>query len=198
MDHGVISGASPCGSVCKWEHRTAWQETASQNPFRDKNWPQEEQPSQVLDFRDKNQSCRQIFLPQAVPTGLTLLSKEVSTQCLLARCSCREAPGMLSWHTMAWQKQKSTHGKPVPWKMPAVIPAVIAVRLSNNRAMQPGSAQPGNNLCHEIFSHSEHIAVQLGDREELCASLSSSEKWQPKPEPSQMVPFSATRDKQIF
>lgn len=70
--------------------------------------------------------------------------------------------------------------------------------LSKARATQPGSAQHGNNLCHEISSNSEHIAVQPGDREELCASLNSSEKREPKPELSQMVPFSATHDKQIF
>lgn len=98
---------------------------------------------------------------------------------------------LLTHHGLAdthWPKQKSTmenmsHGK------------CLQLFL---RALQPGSAQPGNNLCHEIFSHSEHIAVQLGDREELCALLNSSEKWQPKPEPSQMVPFSATHGKQTF
>lgn len=52
MGHGAISGASPCGLGCKWEHRTSQQATASQNPFKDENWVQKEPPSQVLDFTD--------------------------------------------------------------------------------------------------------------------------------------------------
>lgn len=52
MAHGAISGASSCSSGCEWEHGTAQQATASQNPFKDENWVQKEQPSQALDFTD--------------------------------------------------------------------------------------------------------------------------------------------------
>lgn len=79
----------------------------------------------------------------------------------VSKLSCREAPGAgLSWH---WPELKSTHGKPVPWKLPAVFPQGPTVGLSQTTVTQPGSAQRGNNSCHEISSNSEHIAVQLWD-----------------------------------
>lgn len=99
-------------------------------------------------------------------TWLTLLSKEVPTYCWLETHSCNAGPEA-STDTQcsgAGTSLKSNSGRSVPWRLPTVILQGPTFKVSRARA----TAQCGSNLCHEISSNSEHIAVQLGDREELC------------------------------
>ena len=100
MDHGAISGASPCGSGCKWEHRTSQHATASQNLFKDENWVQKEPPSQMLDFTyTTNPVALADFLWTAWPY-LADPSQQGGTDLLFIRNTGPERGP--SWHTMVW------------------------------------------------------------------------------------------------
>lgn len=150
MEHGVISGASPCGFPCKWEHWAAWQETAPQNPFRGDNWLQKEQPSQC--------SISQLQLVLQADFLSTSHAHWADTNAVFAskvqlQGSTRGWP-LLTHHGLALAKTEEYPWK-TPWKPPAVIPQGTAVRLSKATATQPGSAQHGNNSCHEISSNSK-------------------------------------------
>lgn len=193
MDHGVISGANPCGLVCKWEHRTARQETASQNPFRDENWLQKKQPSQVLAFTDTGNPAGRFSLHKVCLLGW--LSSARRSQCWLARCSGRAAPGLgLPWH---WPKLKRPLEKPVPWKMPAVIPQGPAQGLSSTRATQPGCAHMATAHAMNFQQLPTHCSGTEGQGGALCCTEQLWEKGaKTRAQTNGSLP--STHDKQIF